>query len=263
MDLKQVTKNVNLLNGILIALSLVFAYDNLYPQSNAKLSFVLPPLKKKPVEKIQNEPPKVQIPSPMDYVAIADQNLFHPERRIPPEKKAEAALPKPEFILYGTLITPDLRMAYLEDKKAPVSTPGRGKRQSALKKGEFLSGYTVKEIMADKGVMTRGEESLTVLLDDQKTPKAREGSTITAASHPQMPGLPSTPPSTTAGQAPVHPTSSGMEALLPGGKLIPRTTPTGGGISMQPSSPGAIAPSSPGSPAVPLKIQRYLESRPQ
>jgi len=57
--------------------------------------------------------------------------------------------------------------AFIEDKKAPVTTSGRGKRQSVVKVGDTLSGFIVKEIYADKIVLYRGEEKLVVPLSDR------------------------------------------------------------------------------------------------
>jgi hypothetical protein len=90
-------------------------------------------------------------------------------------------LPKPEFVLYGTLITDDLRLAYMEDLKAPRNSPGRGKRQTALKKGDTLSGFTLKEIEADRIIMARGEESLTVKVLGDTAKKERSVQTTTQA----------------------------------------------------------------------------------
>ncbi len=73
---------------------------------------------------------------------ISEQNLFHPERKIPPEKQQEKAVPKPDLFLYGTLITNDASYAFVEDKKAPYSTAGRGKRQTTLKKGDIWVGMS-------------------------------------------------------------------------------------------------------------------------
>ena len=143
------------------------------------------PLSRNRRRRTLDEALKTQTLSPQEYRAIADQNLFHPDRIIPPEKKPESVLPKPEFVLYGTLITPDLKMAYLEDKKAPVTTPGRGTRQSALKIGESLSGFRVTEIQADKVILTRGEETIQVLLQEPGSSKARE---TTPGPGPRTPG---------------------------------------------------------------------------
>jgi hypothetical protein len=186
------------LNLALAAVILYFAFYLLFPLTEMPVTYNPPPVKKPTTEKTETEPPLQQTHDPMEYILIADQNLFHPERKIPPEKKAEAPLPKPEFVLFGTLITSDLGIAYLEDKKsAPVTTPGRGKRQTALKKGESLSGFILKELFNDRVVMNRGEETMTVYLNDSQAPKAREGvpdQTKTAAGTAPAPSRPGTAP---------------------------------------------------------------------
>lgn len=103
--------------------------------------------------------PDATAPPVQDYLIIAEQNLFHPERRIPP---LTAEVPRPEFILYGTLVSDSTRIAYLSDKKAVRSTPGRGKRQNSLKIGESLSGYQLKEVHFDHIVMVRGDDVIRV-----------------------------------------------------------------------------------------------------
>jgi len=133
--------------------------------------------------------------SPSDYMLISEENLFHPERRIPPEKKVEQPLPKPEFVLYGTLITNDTGFAYLEDAKAPRSTPGRGKRQITLEKGDTLSGFNLKEVKVDSIVMARGEEKITIYVYKKNNPKKRE-SMAPPSNVPKVPQQPAakTPP---------------------------------------------------------------------
>lgn len=104
----------------------------------------------------------------LDYGIIADKNIFHPERRIPPEKKQQVELPKPEFVLYGTVITDNLKIAYVEDLKAVKTTVGRGKRQTALKVGQSLSGYLLKDITQNSAIFTRGDETIEVKVVIQK-----------------------------------------------------------------------------------------------
>jgi hypothetical protein len=117
---------------------------------------------------------------------VGENNLFHPERIIPAEKKEEKQLPKPEVVLYGTTISDDLKIAYLEDLKAPKSTPGRGRRQLSLRKGDSLGGFILKEISTDKIVMVRGEEVLTVsIYDSHKKAKKLVPAAATAAKAPQ------------------------------------------------------------------------------
>ena len=173
MRIRYPFENINLLNILLIAAVAVMAHYTILPllNINVKLKSLVPPQAKTAGEKAPQ--PEYQIPSPADYLIISEQNLFHPERRVPPEKKEEAPLPKPEFVLYGTLITDTTSVAYLEDLKAPRNTTGRGQRQVALKKGDALSGFTLKEIEPDKIVMVRGEEKMVVPIFDAQRPKTR------------------------------------------------------------------------------------------
>jgi hypothetical protein len=175
-------RNINVLNIILFVVALVLADYVVFPLLNMEVKYV-PAIPKKLSDQKEEKPAQSQTSNPTDYTIIADQNLFHPERKIPPEKKEEeAALPKPEFVLYGTLITDNLKFAYLEDKKSPRSTPGRGKRQTALKLGETMSGYTLKEIDHDKVVMAKGEETLIVKVIDSSVKKDREAVTTPVTS---------------------------------------------------------------------------------
>jgi type II secretory pathway component PulC len=181
MRLKKILKNINLLNIILVVMAVLFAGYWLSPLLAAKIKYALPAVKKPVEANGQEEASQPQTPSVTEYTLISEENLFHPERRIPPEKKAdEAPLPKPDFVLYGTLISDDLKLAYLEDLKAPRTTPGRGKRSTALRKGDTMSGYTLKEIETDKVVMARGGESVIIPINDPDHPKTRDGQTTTA-----------------------------------------------------------------------------------
>ena len=183
-NLKYALRNINLINIILIAALILIGNYTVLPIFNLSFKYKLPAVKKIKVD--QNEKPvESQIPSPTDYALIAEENLFHPDRKIPVEKKDEKLLPKPDFVLYGTIITDDLSLAYLEDLKAPRSTPGRGKRQTTLKIGNTLSGFTLKEIETDKVAMVRGDETIIVPLNDPSHPKERKESGITAVTPQQ------------------------------------------------------------------------------
>lgn len=175
MRLKKFLQNINILNIILIAAVIVFAAYSIFPTLEMKVKYALPAAKN--IEGAADEKTgELEIPSLTQYTAVVDENLFHPERRIPPEKKEDQPLPKPEFVLYGTMIADDISLAYLEDLKAPRSTPGRGKRQVALKKGDSMSGFILKEIETEKIVMFRGEERIVVSIHDPGKPKLRETS---------------------------------------------------------------------------------------
>jgi len=187
-NVKHFLRNFNLLNVLLIAAILVFANYSILPLLDMNVRFSLPAgTKKHPAHENEKANEETSAPSLTDYTMIADENLFHPERKIPPETKEEQNVPKPEFVLYGTLITDDLSIAYLEDLKAPVTTPGRGKRQTALRIGDTIGGYTLKEIEPDRVTMVRKEESVVIPLDDPSHPKERKETGIagTASKQPK------------------------------------------------------------------------------
>jgi hypothetical protein len=158
---RRFLKNINVLNVVLVLAVLVMARYAVAPLLHVNLGDIVP-LQKKSAEEKETKPSAANTPSPADYVIIAEENPFHPERKIPPEKKEEKPLPKPEFVVYGTVISNDTSLAYLEDLKAPVNSSGRGKRQIALKTGDVLSGFTLKSVEADKIVMVRGEEKMVI-----------------------------------------------------------------------------------------------------
>jgi hypothetical protein len=168
MRFKTIIRNINLLNIILITSIIILANYIVLPMFNMNMKYTLP-AGKKIVGDDDEKPAESHIPSLTDYTMIAEDNLFHPERKIPVEKKDEQPLPKPEFVLYGTMITDGTRLAYLSDRKAPLTTPGRGERQSVLHEGKTLSGYTLREILSDKVIMVRGEDKIEVnVIDSSK-----------------------------------------------------------------------------------------------
>jgi hypothetical protein len=173
---RYVHKNINLLNILLvmaIAATIVFA---VLPLTGMKATVRLPEVKVKAAPSGPAPMEKPPAPSPLDYAVIGENNLFHPERRIPPLKKDEKVLPKPDLVLYGTVLADDMALAFIEDRKAPKTTPGRGQRQTVIKPGEVISGFVVKEIGKDRIVLVRGEEHMTVNLSDERKRKKSEGS---------------------------------------------------------------------------------------
>ncbi len=107
-----------------------------------------------------------------DYSMVTENNLFHPSRSVletnaqPIEADSKAA---PEFVLYGTLITPEFSLAYLEDLKAPVVSSRGRKKQVTLRKGETLSGYTLKDIAEDQVIMSDDDVEITIYLTAEKS----------------------------------------------------------------------------------------------
>lgn len=177
MSGKYFFKNITLLNVLLTSVIVFMAYYALFPLMGAGIKYELP-APGKTVPETPDQPEGLKLPPSASYTIIADNNLFHPERKIPIEKKTadqQQPLPRPDLVLYGTLISDTLRLAYLEDLKAPRNTPGRGRRQTTMKIGDTLSGFTLKEIETDKIVMTMGEEKMTVYVHDPLKLKTREG----------------------------------------------------------------------------------------
>jgi hypothetical protein len=159
--------NVTMLNVILLITGVVFLSYLLLPQYKLNIFNPLPYATKHLTH--DKAEATLRMPSISDFTIISDQNLFHPDRKIPTvmETKAEGKpLPMPEYLLYGTLVYNNVGTAYMEDAKEPRNTPGRGRRQIILHKGDTLSGFTLKEIYSDKIIMARGDEIITVSISD-------------------------------------------------------------------------------------------------
>lgn len=218
-------RNITPLNFLLLLSIAAIVVFVILPLFHMKVRYTLPAGKAKAEAQAEAPAEKIQSPSPADYVMIGENNLFHPERKIPPEKKDEKALPKPELVLYGTIIGGDTNVAYVEDKKSPRTTPGRGPRQMVVKKGDVLSGFIITGIEADRMVLVRGEETMTVHLSDEAK---RRGE----------PGKKGAPGATAPGSAPG---ARGANAT--------------GGAPMRPGAPTAAPPTiSPGQPGAPPTI---------
>jgi hypothetical protein len=147
-----------------------------------------------------------------DYNMVTENNLFHPSRTVSETavQTIEAASQAvPEFVLYGTLITSEFSMAYLEDLKAPVVSSSGRKKQITLRKGEALSGYTLKNVAEDQIIMAGDDDEITVYLITEKsrqqvtasvqetkaktltTPVASQQAPVTKTKEPQSKDTPS------------------------------------------------------------------------
>lgn len=176
-------RNVNVLNLILLAVAaavLIYALNPILQESTAVAI---------PSAREESAPSAVSAKNvegkqltTADYAVIGDKNLFHPDRVIPPEKKVETAKEKakPELVLHGTMITNETKLAYIEDKKAPASSQGRGERQITLKEGDQIAGYKLTQVTDKMIVLTNGGEQVTLYLDELKERKTE--TTMTAKS---------------------------------------------------------------------------------
>jgi hypothetical protein len=211
--------SMNVLNGLLAAAVAAVAYFAVIPVLNPVVRISLPPVKQEVVLSGEKAAPP-QNSSPVDYALISDQNLFHPDRKIPPEKQPEKVIPKPDLFLYGTLISNDASFAFIEDRKAPRSTAGRGKRHVTVKKGDSVGGYIISGIEANRIVLVKGEDTVVVMLTDREKRRAGEASVS-----------PATARTTPGGTSPFQPAASSFPQATP---------PTGPGMGV----PGSRLPSS-------------------
>jgi hypothetical protein len=172
-QIKLFLKNLNVLNLLLIATA-IFLFNEVNDSLNYKnINFTIPKAKELIEDSEEIEEPESAV-NYSDYVVIAENNLFHPTRKIASGIKEEQQVVRPEIILYGTLITDEKRIAYIEDKKNPYSTAGRGKRQVAVNEGSTVAGYKLTKVNPESIMLVRGEDTITVNLNSQKERKAGE-----------------------------------------------------------------------------------------
>ncbi len=189
--LRYLFLSLNIVNGLLALALAAFLNLAVLPLLDPVPRISLPAVTGTTLPTAEQKPAARPLPA-ADYAVVSDKNLFHPERKIPPEKQPEKTVPKPDVYLYGTLIAGDGSMAFVEDKRAPYSTPGRGKRQTVLKKGDVLSGYTLGEIAANRIVFFKGEDKVVVMLEDRE--KKRTEAPAAASPRGATAGMPPAPP---------------------------------------------------------------------
>lgn len=227
--LKQFLSNFNLLNIILMILIVAFVQYRLLPRlsSGVSLNLERPPVIKSEGNGNHEAEGPVKL-TPQEYGIIADMNLFHPDRTIvkyAPPPPPEVKLPLPDLVLYGTLMSDSVKLAFIDDKKAPFSTPGGGRRHKTLKIGDTISGFTVRDIGFEKVFLTRNKEEIVLKKSDHSEGK-RTG--------PQQ-------PLSRSRQRFVSPSRSGYvpqrpQAVAPPVKLIPPTIITVPAIPVQATS---------------------------
>lgn len=169
-------RHINILNLLILIVAVGFYVNFLKPLLTTSLSVELPIPKETSLE-MQIGADKAAKPALSDYRLIGEQNLFHPDRVMPvekadkTEKKVAISGPRPELVLHGTMIVNGLKIAYVEDKKATPTTPGRAARQLVVKEGDSISGFVLKQITENMIVLANGEEQMTLYLDELKDRK--------------------------------------------------------------------------------------------
>jgi len=93
MHIKYVLQNLNVLKGFLIIVTAAMSYYIVIPILHPDIGVSLPVIKETITETntISILPQNVLL---SDYALIGNQNLFHPERIIPPEKKGRKGCSK-------------------------------------------------------------------------------------------------------------------------------------------------------------------------
>ena len=198
--LTYIALQANVLNLLLAVALVVLANFTVLPLFRAGAGFRLPGPKGEQAP--PREGPAAADFNPADYAVLARENLFHPERKIqPPPKAEEKALPRPDIVLCGTYITSESRLAFIEDKTSPVTSPGRGQRQTVMKLGEKVLGFELKQVEPDRIMLVRDRETMTVYLDAKRQKPAGSGSGTQSVRAPAgQPGSPLSQQSST-GQA--------------------------------------------------------------
>ncbi len=221
--LRSIPRNVTLLN-VLLAVTLVLAgIGVICPAMSVNNRLKLPRIV--PKETVLPEKPAEEAaqPLPTDYAVVSEMNLFHPQRVIPIDAKKE--LPKPELFLCGIIMYGNQRVAFVEDRKNPTTSPGRGKRQTELRKGSVYAGYSVTDINNNSIVLARGDQSVSVhLMDPGKRGGKNSPSSPSAARSPSP-----NPSAATASSPPPPPRASSVKRESSGKPL------SGGSGSVEPA----------------------------
>ena len=168
--INTILKNINVLNLLLLAITifLLIQISDSTNENGIKFTISKP---KEVANQAEEKAATENTATYLDYFVITDKNLFHPARKIASEAKQEQQMARPEIILYGTLITDEKKVAYIEDKKSPYSTPGRGKRQVAVNEGGMIAGYKLAKVNAESILLVHGEDKITVTLNTGKERK--------------------------------------------------------------------------------------------
>lgn len=204
--LRFISRVVTLLNLLLASAVVLACVSIIFPVARVSSRFKLPQIAPKEVALRENPGETAPAPLPTDYAVVSEMNLFHPQRIIPIDVKTQ--LPKPELFLCGIIRYGNELVAFVEDKKNPATSHGRGKRQTVLRKGNVYAGYSVTEINTDSIVLTRGEQSVSVHLMD---PDKRGGkNTGTSTTRTAGPSSLRTPPSSPSGSPPAARGPSGL-----------------------------------------------------
>jgi type II secretory pathway component PulC len=115
-----------------------------------------------------------KIPVISTYNVIVDKDIFSSSRRKftahADSKSAKRTIPKaPSLILLGTVILDDYRAAMISYKNSKESA-------KYYQVGNSIEGFVIKNITKDSVLIRRGNETITVEMNQQKKMKIQKGS---------------------------------------------------------------------------------------
>ncbi len=171
------SRRLLLLNLVLVTAAVVFSVQIVRTFITSPQFPASPPFRVPQVEREATEASARPTPSLAAYDVVATRNLFNPSRS---ETATAAGPPVAKPNLYGIVLTPEGRAAFLED---PVT-----KKVFGHKPGDQVAGGQLERIEADRVVIRRGEGTFEVLLRDPTKPKA------VAATQPATPAVQPPPP---------------------------------------------------------------------
>ncbi len=205
-----------------------------------------------------------RLPPPDHFSQVTARPIFIVTRRpspvAPPPEPPKPSMKKDQFILMGTTVAGASKIAFLIEKA--------GNASRVVAEGKEINGITVREIAADRVVLSQfGDTEVLVL----RTNKPRPGVPgIPAAGQPAVPffGAPAKPPGAQvpffgapggvpppgAQGVPPFPGAPAIPPGAPGARPFPGFppgTPPGAQGAPQPSSPPGTPPGAPGAGVTP------------
>lgn len=131
-----------------------------------------------------------RLPPSDQYVQITARPIFVVTRRpapiSPTSESAKSGMKKDQFILMGTTIAGGSKVAFLVEKA--------GNRNRVVAQGKEINGITVREVTADRVVLSQFGETETLVLKTNRPPPVTLARPVGAQGVPPFLGAPATPP---------------------------------------------------------------------
>lgn len=109
-----------------------------------------------------------RLPAADDFLEVAMRPVFVPTRRpapaAPPPEPPKPSMAKDQFTLSGITVTPEGKFAFLVEKA--------GNKPRVVSEGKEINGIRVKEITADRVVLSQYDDTEVLFLKTGKGPAA-------------------------------------------------------------------------------------------